>query len=67
MQAHYGIYPKPLFRSALDALTVVKDLQAGGVSLHLPDLRGDVSGDGLARGRVATAARRCCTWSSRSA
>jgi putative DNA-invertase from lambdoid prophage Rac len=37
------------FRSALDALTMVKTFQDTGVSLHLIDLGGDVSGNGLAR------------------
>ena len=37
------------FRSALDALTMVKTFQDMGVSLHLIDLGGDVSGNGLAR------------------
>jgi DNA invertase Pin-like site-specific DNA recombinase len=38
-----------LFRSALDALTVVEDLRARGVSLHLLDLGGDISGNGLSK------------------
>ena len=38
-----------LFRSALDALTVVDDLRKRGVSLHLLDLRGDISGNGLSK------------------
>ncbi len=38
-----------MFRSALDALTVVRDLQARSVSLHLLDLGGDVSGNGLSK------------------
>jgi putative DNA-invertase from lambdoid prophage Rac len=33
-----------LFRSALDALQVVEDLRNRGVSLHLLDLGGDISG-----------------------
>ena len=35
-----------LFRSALDALQVVEDLRKRGVSLHLLDLGGDISGNG---------------------
>jgi putative DNA-invertase from lambdoid prophage Rac len=38
-----------LFRSALDALTVVEDLRRRGVSLHLLDLGGDISGNGLSK------------------
>jgi putative DNA-invertase from lambdoid prophage Rac len=38
-----------LFRSALDALTVVEDLRQRGVSLHLLDLGGDISGNGLSK------------------
>ena len=38
-----------LFRSALDALTVVEDLKKRGVSLHLLDLGGDISGNGLSK------------------
>jgi putative DNA-invertase from lambdoid prophage Rac len=38
-----------LFRSALDALTVVDDLRKRGVSLHLLDLGGDISGNGLSK------------------
>ena len=38
-----------LFRSALDALTVVEDLKRRGVSLHLLDLGGDISGNGLSK------------------
>jgi DNA invertase Pin-like site-specific DNA recombinase len=38
-----------LFRSALDALTVVEDLKQRGVSLHLLDLGGDISGNGLSK------------------
>ena len=37
------------FRSALDALTMVQTFKDMGVSLHLIDLGGDVSGNGLAR------------------
>jgi DNA invertase Pin-like site-specific DNA recombinase len=38
-----------LFRSALDALQVVENLRARGVSLHLLDLGGDISGNGLSK------------------
>jgi DNA invertase Pin-like site-specific DNA recombinase len=38
-----------LFRSALDALTVVEDLRRRGVSLHLLDLGGDISSNGLSK------------------
>jgi putative DNA-invertase from lambdoid prophage Rac len=38
-----------LFRSALDALTVVEDLKRRGVSLHLLDLGGDISGNGMSK------------------
>lgn len=38
-----------MFRSALDALTMVQTFRDMGVSLHLIDLGGDVSGNGLAR------------------
>jgi DNA invertase Pin-like site-specific DNA recombinase len=38
-----------LFRSALDALRVVEDLRKRGVSLHLLDLGGDISGNGLSK------------------
>ena len=38
-----------LFRSALDALKVVEDLKARGVALHLLDLGGDISGNGLSK------------------
>jgi DNA invertase Pin-like site-specific DNA recombinase len=38
-----------LFRSALDALQVVEDLKKRGVSLHLLDLGGDVSGNGVSK------------------
>jgi putative DNA-invertase from lambdoid prophage Rac len=38
-----------LFRSALDALNVVEDLRKRGVSLHLLDLGGDISGNGLSK------------------
>jgi len=37
------------FRSALDALTMVEAFKKMSVSLHLIDLGGDVSGNGLAR------------------
>jgi DNA invertase Pin-like site-specific DNA recombinase len=38
-----------LFRSALDALQVVEQLKAKGVSLILLDLGGDISGNGLSK------------------
>ena len=38
-----------LFRSALDALQVVEDLRKRGVSLHLLDLGGDISGNGMSK------------------
>ena len=38
-----------LFRSALDALTVVEELRRRGVALHLLDLGGDISGNGLSK------------------
>lgn len=38
-----------LFRSALDALLTVKMLEKRGVSLHLLDMGGDVTGSGTAR------------------
>ena len=38
-----------LFRSALDALQTVDDLKKRGVSLHLLDLGGDISGNGLSK------------------
>ena len=38
-----------LFRSALDALTVVDDMRKRGVSLCLLDLGGDISGNGLSK------------------
>jgi hypothetical protein len=38
-----------LFRSALDALKVVEDLKKRGVALHLRDLGGDISGNGLSK------------------
>jgi putative DNA-invertase from lambdoid prophage Rac len=38
-----------LFRSALDALNVVEDLKARSVALHLLDLGGDISGNGLSK------------------
>jgi putative DNA-invertase from lambdoid prophage Rac len=38
-----------LFRSALDALTVVEDMRKRGVSLCLLDLGGDISGNGLSK------------------
>jgi putative DNA-invertase from lambdoid prophage Rac len=51
-----GFYLRPLggqaggiFRSALDALQVVAELKARGVALHLLDLGGDISGNGLSK------------------
>jgi DNA invertase Pin-like site-specific DNA recombinase len=38
-----------LFRSALDALQVVEDLKKRSVALHLLDLGGDISGNGLSK------------------
>jgi putative DNA-invertase from lambdoid prophage Rac len=38
-----------LFRSALDALQVVEDLRKRGVGLHLLDLGGDISGNGMSK------------------
>jgi DNA invertase Pin-like site-specific DNA recombinase len=38
-----------MFRSALDALNVIRDFQRQRISLWLLDLGGDVSGDGIAR------------------
>jgi len=38
-----------LFRSALDALQVVAELKTRGVALHLLDLGGDISGNGLSK------------------
>jgi DNA invertase Pin-like site-specific DNA recombinase len=38
-----------LFRSALDALQTVQTLRERGVSLHLLDLSGDISGNGLSK------------------
>jgi DNA invertase Pin-like site-specific DNA recombinase len=38
-----------LFRSALDALQEVEDMRKRGVSLHLLDLGGDISGNGLSK------------------
>jgi DNA invertase Pin-like site-specific DNA recombinase len=37
------------FRSSLDALNVLKDLKAKGVSLHMIDLGGDVTGNGISK------------------
>jgi DNA invertase Pin-like site-specific DNA recombinase len=37
------------FRSALDALEVLQDLKARGVSLHMIDLGGDVTGNGISK------------------
>jgi putative DNA-invertase from lambdoid prophage Rac len=38
-----------VFRSALDALQVIEDLQKRGIGLVLLDLGGDVSGNGISR------------------
>ena len=38
-----------LFRSALDALQVVEDMRKRGVGLHLLDLGGDISGNGIVK------------------
>jgi DNA invertase Pin-like site-specific DNA recombinase len=38
-----------MFRSALNALNVIRDFQRQRISLWLLDLGGDVSGDGIAR------------------
>jgi len=38
-----------LFRSASDALNVVEDCRAKGVHLHLPDIGGDCTGNGVAK------------------
>jgi putative DNA-invertase from lambdoid prophage Rac len=38
-----------LFRSALDALKVVENLKTRGVGLHLLDLGGDISGNGMSK------------------
>ena len=38
-----------LFRSALDALNIVEDLKRRDVKLHLLDLGGDISGNGLSK------------------
>ena len=37
------------FRSAIDALTVVDDIKERGIKLHLLDLGGDISGNGLSK------------------
>jgi putative DNA-invertase from lambdoid prophage Rac len=38
-----------LFRSALDGLTTVENLRQRGVGLHLLDLGGDISGNGMSK------------------
>jgi putative DNA-invertase from lambdoid prophage Rac len=38
-----------LFRSASDALNVVEECRAKGVHLHLPDIGGDCTGNGVAK------------------
>lgn len=45
-----------LFRSALDALRVVELMRERGVALHMIDLGGDVSGNGLSRMFLTVAA-----------
>jgi putative DNA-invertase from lambdoid prophage Rac len=45
-----------MFRSALDALQTVEMLQKRGVKLHLIDLGGDVSGNGMAKMFLTVAA-----------
>ena len=38
-----------MFRSAHDALTVLADLKDAGISLHMIDLGGDVTGNGISK------------------
>ena len=38
-----------MFRSALDALDVLQHLKARGISLHMVDLGGDVTGNGISK------------------
>jgi putative DNA-invertase from lambdoid prophage Rac len=38
-----------MFRSALDALRVLDKLKGAGISLHMIDLGGDVTGDGISK------------------
>lgn len=38
-----------MFRSALDALGVLADLKARGISLHMVDLQGDVTSNGISK------------------
>src|SRR5271166_1888927 len=38
-----------MFRSALDALGVLAKLKDGGISLHMIDLGGDVTGNGISK------------------
>ena len=38
-----------IIRSAADALTVLEELKAQGVGLHLIDLGGDVTGNGISK------------------
>jgi putative DNA-invertase from lambdoid prophage Rac len=40
-----------MFRSALDALEVLGRLKQAGVSLHMIDLGGDTTGNGVSNGR----------------
>lgn len=38
-----------MFRSALDALNILADFKARGIKLHMIDLGGDVTGDGISK------------------
>ena len=38
-----------MFRSALDALDVLAKLKAAGISLHMIDLGGDITGNGVSK------------------
>jgi putative DNA-invertase from lambdoid prophage Rac len=38
-----------MFRSALDALEILGAMKAGGISLHMIDLGGDVTGNGISK------------------
>ncbi|HTI81775.1 MAG TPA: recombinase family protein [Acetobacteraceae bacterium] len=38
-----------MFRSSLDALAVLSDLQTAGIALHMIDLGGDVTGNGIGK------------------
>jgi hypothetical protein len=46
-----GDRPHRMFRSALDALEVLGRLKQAGVSLHMIDLGGDTTGNGVSNGR----------------